>query len=109
MIGLKTFKDTLKRSQLYSDQQIIQMLEAVKRVKAEKKLKIIDIADMSRESTLVHYFDHFEASSLITLLSYSQPGFEMKIANEILSSALKLNLMNDGENFNKVVFLYKLI
>ena len=102
MIGQQTFKDSVKRSQVYSDEQIIQMSKDLKRQKDEKKLKIIDLSDMGKESLLVHYFDHYEASSLITLLSYSKPGFETKIANEVLASALKLNVMNDGENMNKV-------
>ena len=57
---------------------------------------------MGMDSTKVHVFDHFRPSSLISLLRLAKTGIETTEADKIFSSALSLNILEDGETFVRV-------
>ena len=96
------FKNCVKKAKIYTGREITYMVSSLNRYKQEDKIEILKLKDMGMDSQKVHVFDHYRPSSLISLLRLANTRIETGIADKIFSSALSLNILEDGEAFNRV-------
>ena len=102
MASNKLIKDSMRKSRLYTTQQINNMIHALARYKAEENLTVLQVTDLDMDSKLCHTFDHYIPSSFVSLLHFAKNRVEKELAQNIFASALKLNVLEDAEQFNKV-------